>query len=168
MQKAQLIRLFILVLILALGGFLWFNDLFGTNLHSGLGILMAVLTGLWLLSLVIKDASIIDIFWGIGFVIMGWFYFGSLNATEVLSLRQKIYLGMITLWGLRLALYLAYRNIGKGEDYRYAKWREDNGKKWWWLSFIRVFVLQGFLIWIISSVFLPALHVSDNLGMWEY
>lgn len=164
MQKAQIIRLFILVLIIALGGFLWFNEL--DSFKSGIGILMAVLTGLWLLSLVIKDASIIDIFWGTGFVIVAWFYAYQLGLDE-LTFRNQVLLTMITIWGLRLSIYLAFRNIGKGEDFRYAKWRADNGAKWWWLSFFRVFALQGFLLWIISAVYLPSLSVQTELGFVE-
>lgn len=166
MDKAKLIRLFILLLIISLGAFLWNNSFYPT-FQSGIGLLMAVLTLLWLVSLMIKDVSIIDIFWGFGFVLIAWFYAYS-NILEEMDLRAQIFLGMVTIWGLRLAAFLAYRNIGNGEDYRYAQWRKDNGKKWWWLSFIRVFALQGFLLWIISAVFLPSFSIKAEMGIFEY
>lgn len=167
MDKAKLIRLLILVLIISLGAFLWSFDAFQSNFQLGIGILMAILTGLWLLSLVIKDASIIDIFWGFGFVIIAWFY-AFQNGFDVMGFREKVLLGIITIWGLRLTLYLANRNLGKGEDYRYAAWRAQNGEKWWWLSFFRVFALQGFLLWIISSTFLPSFSIQAEMGLLEY
>jgi steroid 5-alpha reductase family enzyme len=59
------------------------------------------------------------------------------------------------IWGLRLTLYILWRNWGKGEDYRYQAWREQAGAKWWW-SFFKVFLLQGFLMWVISAPLLAA------------
>lgn len=166
MQRAKIIRLLILIGILLVGAFLWTHEM-ATSYQAGIGLLVAVLTGLWLLSLAIKDASIIDIFWGAGFVIIAWFY-----ATQVgfenMGNRNWVLLGLISIWGLRLAGYLAKRNLGKGEDYRYAQWRKDNGKKWWWLSYIRVFMLQGFLLWIISAVYLPALSVGGELTVLDF
>lgn len=167
MERAKIIRLFILVLIISLGAFLWTFEEFQETFQKGIGLLMAILTGLWLVSLVIKDASIIDIFWGFGFVIIAWFY-AFQNNLENFGIREMILLGMITVWGLRLTIYLAIRNLGKGEDYRYAQWRKDNGKKWWWLSFIRVFALQGFLLWIISATYLPSFSIIAEMGTLEY
>jgi len=166
MKKTQLIRLFILLLIISLGAFL-LNNSFYPTFRGGITLLIFVLTLLWVVSLMIKDASIIDIFWGLGFVMIAWFYAYS-NILEEMDIRAQIFLGMITIWGVRLGAFLAYRNIGNGEDYRYAKWRKDNGKDWWWLSFIRVFMLQGFLLWIISAVFLPSFSFQAEMGIFEY
>jgi len=167
MKKAKIIRLFILILIISLGVFLWTFSEFQDIFQLGIGLLMAILTGLWLVSLVIKDASIIDIFWGFGFVIIAWFY-AFQNDLGMMGTREKLLLAMITIWGLRLTIYLAMRNLGKGEDYRYAQWRNDNGEKWWWLSFIRVFALQGFLLWIISATYLPSFSITAEMGILEY
>ncbi|MFK7770783.1 MAG: DUF1295 domain-containing protein [Saprospiraceae bacterium] len=167
MDRAKIIRLFILVLIISLGTFLWGFSEFQETFQSGIGVLMAIMVGLWIISLVIKDASIIDIFWGFGFVIIAWFY-AFQNDLGSLGIREQILLGMITIWGLRLTIYLAIRNLGKGEDYRYAQWRKDNGEKWWWLSFIRVFALQGFLLWIISATYLPSFSITAEMGVLEY
>ena len=166
MDKTKLIRLSILIGIILLGAFLWIHEL-GSLFQQGIGIILLIVTGLWLLSLAVKDASIIDIFWGPGFVITAWFYASQIGF-DTLGSRNWVLLTLITVWGLRLGTYLAIRNLPKGEDYRYARWREDNGKNWWWLSFIRVFVLQGFLLWIISSVYLPALSVQGELTVLDY
>ncbi len=57
---------------------------------------------------------------------------------------------VVTVWGLRLSLYIFFRNKGKGEDFRYAAWRDEAGSSWPWRSFFKVFLLQGVLMWIIA------------------
>ena len=64
---------------------------------------------------------------------------------------------MVIIWGLRLSIYLFWRNSGKGEDFRYRQFRKDYGeKRYWWISYFQVFVLQGFLMWLISAPLLAA------------
>jgi len=116
-------------------------------------IILVCMILLWLVSLAIKNASIVDIFWGIGFIIIVWFAF--VFAQGYLP-RKNLICTLVTLWGLRLALHIGIRNWGKPEDFRYAKWREENGTRWWWFSFFQVFLLQGFLMWIISAPLLAA------------
>ncbi len=104
---------------------------------------------LWWLSLALKNSSIVDIFWGIGFVIVAWLTF-TLAPQGYLPRRQLVAV-LVTIWGVRLALHIGVRNWGKPEDFRYAKWREENSPSWWWVSFFKVFLLQGFLMWIIAA-----------------
>jgi steroid 5-alpha reductase family enzyme len=67
---------------------------------------------------------------------------------------------LVTVWGLRLSIYLAWRNIGKGEDFRYKEFRRKYGpERYWWFSFFQTFLLQGALIMIVS---LPLLGVNVN------
>lgn len=115
---------------------------------TGGGVILLSITLLWLLSLALKDASIVDIFWGLGFVILAWTYghFG-----DGFWARKYVVIGLVTLWGLRLAIHIGVRNTGHGEDFRYAKWRQEEGKRWWWFSFFKVFLLQGTIMWLIST-----------------
>ena len=118
-------------------------------------VILILIVLLWLLSLPIKNAGIIDIFWGIGFVIIAWIAF---VLTPQGYLPRKLLLGiLVTTWGLRLAIHIGIRSLGKPEDFRYAKWRAENGPRWWWFSFIQVFLLQGFLMWIISAPIIAAM-----------
>lgn len=117
-------------------------------------IILAMMAALWLLSLMIKDASIVDIFWGTGFVISAWVYF--FLTPDGFMARKLLVTVLTTIWGLRLSIYILIRNWGRGEDFRYQKWREESGKNWWWYSFIKVFALQGLLMWIISIPILVA------------
>jgi steroid 5-alpha reductase family enzyme len=137
---------------------------------SALAVILGLMTLLWLVSLLLKNSSIVDIFWGTGFVISNWVYF-ALTPDGVLL--RKLLIGiLVTVWGLRLSLYILRRNWGKGEDFRYQVWRREAGPAWWWRSFFKVFLLQGILMWVISAPLLAAqfypgpahLTVLDFLG----
>ncbi len=123
-----------------------------------LAVILGIMTVLWLVSLAIKNASIVDIFWGTGFVIAAWVYF-ALTPEGFLPRKQLIAL-LVTLWGLRLSMHILVRNWGKPEDFRYQKWREENGSKWAVKSFFQVFMLQGLLLWVISAPLLAAQYRS--------
>jgi len=123
---------------------------------------------LWIISVIIRNVSIVDIFWGFGFVLANGFYFIS---TEGFLPRKIILLIMVSVWGLRLSGYLAWRNIGKGEDYRYQQFRSKyGGKRYWWISFFQTFLLQGVLMWLISAPLLGAQYYGPekNLGILDY
>ncbi len=120
-----------------------------TILLSGLIAILVFVTLLWLTSLALKNSSIIDIFWGPGFVLAGWVYFAL--TPDGFSTRKLLMVTLVTIWGLRLGLHIGRRNIGKPEDYRYQAWRKSNGARWWWVSFFQVFLLQGVLLWLIAT-----------------
>jgi len=108
---------------------------------------MAYVMGIWLLSLKFRDASIMDIFWGPGFALTGWVTFLVADGYPV---RKMLVAVLVTIWGVRLGIHIALRNLGKGEDPRYKAWRSEHGGNWWWISLFKVFLLQGILLWIIS------------------
>ena len=101
----------------------------------------------WLVSGLVKDASIVDLVWGLGFVLVAWAVYLRSPLRSNVSLLILI---LVTVWGLRLSLYLAWRNLGKGEDYRYRAMRAKRGGKFFWVSLGTVYGLQGVLMWIVS------------------
>jgi steroid 5-alpha reductase family enzyme len=121
-------------------------------LTAGLMIL-GLMSVLWLVSLVLRNASIVDIFWGPGLIIVTWVAFRLAPGYQP---RKELVAALITIWGLRLAIHICLRNWSKPEDFRYARWRDENGVHWWWLSFFQVFLLQGLLMWIMSAPLLAA------------
>ncbi len=137
-------------------------------LSGGAAVLVAA-TALWGLSLYLKDASIVDSFWGPGYLIAAVAYF--LLVEEGAESRQFLILALVALWSLRLGGYITWRNWGEGEDFRYQRWREKNGQRWWWQSYFQVFVLQGVLIGIISAPILGAIYngdPDDGLTLLDY
>jgi len=113
------------------------------------GAVVALMTGVWLISLVKTDASIVDVFWGLGFVLVAWLTFVKTDG----YLGRKLLLTLLTtIWGLRLAVHILMRNWGHGEDRRYQAWRAQHGERFWWVSLFTVFGLQAVLLWVISIV----------------
>lgn len=129
--------------------------------------IMSMMTILWLISIKIRNVSIVDLFWGFGFVVAATVYF---IFTEGIETRKIILMVMVAIWGLRLSIYLALRNHGKGEDFRYQKFRKDFGEnRYWWYSFFSVFLLQGVLMWLISAPLLGAqFYAGNELGILDF
>lgn len=127
---------------------------------NGSILVLILMTILWIVSIIIKNVSIVDIFWGFGFVMLTWFYYFQ---TDGLLIRKIILLILVTIWGLRLSIYIGWRNWGKGEDYRYQNFRKKYGHKYWWFSFFQTFLLQGVLMILISAPLLGA-QISTNNG----
>lgn len=98
-------------------------------------------------AVLIKNNSIVDIAWGIGFICVA---FVTLFLNEGIAARKGLVTALVFLWGIRLSAHVALRNKGKPEDFRYAKWRKQWGK--WFIprSYFQIFLLQGVLLLIIS------------------
>ena len=125
------------------------------SIYSTLGfIILVMMVLLWLVSLALKNASIVDIFWGTGFVIITWVAF--LLTPQGYEARKILLCLLVTVWGLRLSLHILVRNWGKPEDFRYQAWRKEAGSAWWWRSFFKVFILQGVLLWAVATPLLAA------------
>lgn len=110
-------------------------------------VLAGLFFGLWLVSLAVRDASIVDIFWGISFVVVAWV---TALVADGATDRRIVFVVLVSVWGLRLSGYLAWRNLGKGEDYRYQAMRERYVPRFWLISLFVVFGLQAALSWVVS------------------
>lgn len=125
-------------------------------------IIFGLLILLWLVSLRIKNSSIVDIFWGMGFVVAAW---GTQLFSGIYTERSVLLLILVSLWGARLSGYLAWRNWGKPEDYRYQAMREKMGNSFCWVSLFSVFLLQGALIVVISIPVQATILSGSPIGM---
>lgn len=110
-----------------------------------------------------KDNGIADIGWGLGFVLVSWLLYGFFSQHRM---HQKMVVFFVTIWGLRLAAYLIIRNWGKPEDFRYANWRKEWGKNVVWRSFLQVFMLQGFFMYIILLPVMVILTAESTYREW--
>jgi steroid 5-alpha reductase family enzyme len=125
-----------------------------TSYATTFGVVSVFMALLWIYSVRIRNASIVDSFWGAGFVLQVWVYFA---LTPDGFLARKLLIGaLVTLWGLRLSIHIYRRNHGKPEDFRYQEFRRRYGPGYWWISFFQVFLLQGILMFIIGTPLLPA------------
>lgn len=101
----------------------------------------------FLVGTIIKNNSIVDIGWGLGFVLVAWYAY--LGDTSVV-VGQFIITLLISIWGIRLFYHIAKRSLGKGEGFRYIAFRKAWGK---WIvprSFFQIYMLQGFFMYLIS------------------
>jgi steroid 5-alpha reductase family enzyme len=111
----------------------------------GCGLLMML--ALWLLSLALRDVSIVDIWWGPG---CAWLATVAFAIAGDPTPRDVLLLALVSLWGLRLGAYLLWRNWGHGEDARYARMRRHYGARFPLVSLATVFGLQAVLQWFVS------------------
>ena len=141
------------------------------NLVTTLGYACIPLVLLWGLSVRLRDVSIVDIYWGLGFIWMAALSASRSSVDSVLSeigMQQVLILIAVSLWGTRLSLYLLWRNWGAGEDKRYQEMR-SKFPKFWLSSLPIVFLLQGFLSWVVSlPLQVCLLSGSHGLGLINY
>lgn len=123
------------------------------------GLLIVLHQMIWyLISLVKKRMDVADIAWGIGFasVAISLFIMYPMGGYNL-----PVYTAVIA-WGIRLAIHIGRRNNQKKEDYRYRQWREDWGDTIYWRSFLQVFLLQGFFMWIIAAPLMVAAAAAEH------
>ncbi len=105
-------------------------------------------TLVWLLSLRLRDASVVDAFWGPGFALATWVSF--LLTPQGYLPRKLLVAGLVTLWALRLSAHILWRSRGQGEDPRYQEMRRGWGAAFPWVSLLTVFWLQAAILWVVA------------------
>jgi len=134
---------------------------------SAATVLGIVLIVLWLISILIGRVSFIDAFWGVGFVVVAW---AAASSLAEIGPMQMVVLALVSLWGVRLGLYLLRRFLRDGEDSRYVrmtKGKEGIPRHFFTLWF--VFGLQGVLMLVISAPLVSAMaQPATQLDMVAY
>lgn len=126
----------------------------------GLAAIVVLFTALWLVSLYLRNTSIVDIWWGPGILTIGLAYYLTANGHQT---RGRLVLALVAIWAVRLALHIAARS--NGEDFRYADWREEREDSWWWYSYIKVFLLQAVIAWVVAMPLYFAIVSRDTGGL---
>jgi len=118
----------------------------------------------FILAQIVKDNSIVDIFWGLGFILIA--IYSLIQDTEP-DLRKYIVTFLVALWGIRLSVHVFLRNRGKGEDFRYRRWRET-WKFFILRSYVQIFLLQGVFMYLIAfPVYYINFYSKEPLGFWD-
>lgn len=134
-----------------------FDQLFAGLLAPGLlanlvltaALILACQLALWALSIRLKDASIVDIFWGPAFAVIAVATYLNLGDAGVQA-RKWLIVGLTSLWAARLALYVWSRGRGQGEDPRYTAFRKHAQGNEHLFILRNVFLKQGQSMWITS------------------
>jgi len=128
-------------------------------------LLWVYFSSFFILSIFKKRNDIVDIAWGIGFILASW---SSLFLSSNYSPKHLLVSLLITLWGLRLALHIYSRNRNKKEDYRYLAWRKEWGKNFYLRSYLQIYMLQAFLLLLVVSPVLILNHsTSPSLNPFD-
>lgn len=115
---------------------------------SNAALVGGLMTLLWVFSVIRRDASIVDPWWSMGFLLVA----ANTAARTGLTAGKALLLVLVGLWAVRLWLHLLLRSRGRPEDPRYAGFRQRFGPaRYWWVSFFQVFLLQGCLLLLISA-----------------
>lgn len=122
------------------------------------GIIFIYMSLFFVIAQAKKDNSIADVAWGLGFALLALY---TLISKGTFFPRQLLVTTLVLVWATRLSLHILKRNWSKGEDPRYVQWRKSWGKYATLLSFTNVFLLQGFLMLIISYPILLINTYSD-------
>lgn len=115
----------------------------------------------WLISLKINNYAIVDFCWSFNFFLISLYIF---MFSFERNLPQILFLGMVSLWSLRLAIYLFFARVyQKEEEGRYKtlreKWKSNQA-----LKFLGFFLLQAITNVILSITFLFVLEVKPILS----
>ena len=131
-------------------------------------VILIYMTIIFVVAHFLKDNSIVDVFWGPGFVVVAAF---TLMEAPDWDVRKFVVSLLVLLWGLRLAIHILVRNRGRGEDFRYRAWRES-WKHFILRSYFQIFILQGLFmliisapVWFVNSMPSGPLTLWDNLGL---
>lgn len=117
-------------------------------LHNDLALIWLYMTTAFVVALAKKRNDVADVAWGLGFILIA---FVSLVDRRRIDARAVIATTFVVIWGARLAYHIWHRQRRRPEDFRYRAWREAWGK--WFLprSYAQIYLLQGFLMLLVSS-----------------
>jgi steroid 5-alpha reductase family enzyme len=127
----------------------------------------------WILSLILKNAAIVDVIWGLGFSVQAGIFLSKDTNNLINNYPRIVFSSLVILHGLRLSLYILFRAWGKPEDKRYkVLFRDKYGKNFWWVSYFLIYLFQslinlavGLVIYTINSV----KNLEDiNLGVFFF
>lgn len=119
-------------------------------------LIFLYMTTVFFIALYKKNNSIVDIAWGLGFILIAFY---TLVTCGNFFIPQFLVTAMIFAWGMRLSTHIYFRNKNKSEDPRYAQWRKEWGPYVIVRSFFQIFMLQGLMMIIIA---LPIIAINSS------
>lgn len=122
----------------------------------------------WLLSLARSNVTHVDSMWSLFFVIAAFTTAAFVLFVYPAPARLILVLVCVTIWALRLSIYLTWRNWGPHEDSRYEQIRQNNQPHFWLKSIYIIFGLQAVLAWVISASLYGAITAITPLNWLDY
>jgi steroid 5-alpha reductase family enzyme len=120
---------------------------------------LAVLT--WLVSMPLRNVSIVDTVWSLLIAGAGLAY---LFSARVPGIRSGLVLLLLLAWAVRLSVHITVRNHGNGEGRHYQAIRARNQPGFAYKSLVLVFVPKAVLGWIVSLPLFAAFTSARPAG----
>lgn len=132
-------------------------------LAASMPVSLLALAG-WLFSLARNQANHIDAMWPL-FIGMSAYVYALF--TYDLHARAVLVLLLISLWTLRLCAYLSWRVVYLPMDKRHQLLNNKLQPGYWLKSLYHLFLLYGFLAWLVSMPLFAAIQDSASLTLWD-
>jgi steroid 5-alpha reductase family enzyme len=129
---------------------------------DALAVMLALGFAAWLVSLPLRNVSIVDSLWSLLQLAAVIVY---ARGAHPAGPRAMVVAVLTLVWSQRLAIYITWRNRGHGEDRRYQQIRRNNDPGFAIKSLYIVFGLQCVLAWVVSLPLLAALQSRGALGL---
>jgi steroid 5-alpha reductase family enzyme len=144
------------------GGVYWLGLVIGLVVAAAaicalMGVTLAI-------SLRAKNWSIVDTFWGLGFVVVAIVSF-LISIGHGDNGRRVIALVVPVVWGLRLAGYIHLRNHGKGEDPRYTSLMKRRTGPLIPYVIKTIFWAQGWVMWVVAIPITVAMFERERVNV---
>lgn len=126
--------------------------------------LLLTMNAMFVVGMRANDNSLIDTAYGPAFIMASlgaWLAGGAPD-----HFRPLLMIGLVCLWGVRLALHIGLRHRGRGEDFRYRNFREAWGETFVWRSFLQVYMLQGAVVFVVAAPILLAIARPGEGPAW--
>lgn len=124
-----------------------------------LSFIVAIYISLWfLLGIFKKRVDVIDIAWGLGFILIALITFFLVPDFSYKSFLATL---LVIFWGYRLASHISQRLKNSSEDFRYKKYREIWKDNFYLKLYVNMYLLQGLIMLIVA---LPVVLINLNGG----
>ena len=111
------------------------------------------------------NQSIVDIFWGPGFVLVAVVSFLASRHSGGDEIRRLVVLGLTAIWGLRLGLHIGVRNAGHGEDPRYVAIMSHRSGSLVGFVARKIYLPQAVILFLVSLPVQLAMYQRASLGV---
>lgn len=109
------------------------------------------------------DHSIVDIVWGLGFVVIAATSWVA-SAGQGDPLRRGVVLGLVAVWGVRLGWHIGRRNAGHVDPRYVALMKRQEGPVVLYVI-RRVYGIQGVIMWLVSLPTQMAMYEGAPMGV---
>ncbi len=134
------------------------------NLALSAGVIAVLMTATSALAFRKSRHSIVDVAWGVGFVLVA-IVSAALSVGQGNLERKAVVLTVVAVWGLRLATHLYWRAKDRGEDQRYVTLLSRAERSKTIFALTHIYLPQGLMMWLVSMPIQVCMYEPSTLGI---